>query len=307
MTQCRLSIVVPAFNEERDLPSLLRSLEPLIGDPSVEVLVVDNGSRDATAQVAGSFGARAVSIERISVGAARNVGARAASGRVLAFLDADVVVSESWARAMLALAGDEQWEGEITGDVCDVSPTPSWLERHWFRAIYQSGGRNYLNSGNLAMARGDFVAAGGFDERLVTGEDSDLCLRSVARGIRLVPRRELHVHHMGYPRTLREFMRREAWHGRGDFTSLQAIGASPVAVATFIFIALHAVALVGALSGKLWIAAGAVGAIAALCVACSFRKFWKAPLSSRAVNAVVYYFYFAGRARSAWDVATSAA
>jgi glycosyltransferase involved in cell wall biosynthesis len=295
-----LSIVVPAFNEQRDLPSLLKSLRPFKADPRVEVLVVDNGSFDDTGQIAIDLGAQVVRIARTTVAAARNIGARAARGRVLAFLDADIVVTELWRGEIIRLADDLEWRGEISGDVCDVAPAPSWIEQHWFRAIYERGSRNYMNSGNLVIVRDDFLAIGGFDEALVTGEDSDLCLRGVARGMTLTPRRALHAHHLGYPRTLSQFMRREAWHGRGDFASLRSAVRSPVALAAFAFMVLHASAFVALILGEVAIVLGALGAVAGLCLLASFRKFRKASLTSRLINAAIYYCYFAGRTRSLW-------
>lgn len=98
MSEPTLSVVIPAFNEAdylpRYLPTVLASLRRweeisgLVG----EVIVVDNASTDATADIAASFGARTVAEPVRSIGRVRNTGARVARGRMLFFTDADVAL-----------------------------------------------------------------------------------------------------------------------------------------------------------------------------------------------------------------------
>ena len=96
MREPELSLVIPAYNEERYLPRLLTSLAEAsaryaAGGGSVELIVADNQSTDATARVAADGGAQVVRVEERRIAAARNGGAAAARGRNLAFLDADTV------------------------------------------------------------------------------------------------------------------------------------------------------------------------------------------------------------------------
>jgi glycosyltransferase involved in cell wall biosynthesis len=91
-----LSLVIPAYNEARYLPRLLASLAVArqrfaAAGGTMEIIVADNLSTDATAQVAEASGARVVRVERRRIAAARNGGAAAARGAILAFLDADTV------------------------------------------------------------------------------------------------------------------------------------------------------------------------------------------------------------------------
>ncbi len=95
-----LSLVIPAYNEERYLPPTLSHLHQAReflsrgGGPPVEVIVVDNGSVDQTARVAAALGATMLTERIRSIAAARNAGARAAAGDALVFLDADTIVPE---------------------------------------------------------------------------------------------------------------------------------------------------------------------------------------------------------------------
>src|SRR3954470_24814615 len=93
------SFIVPAWNEERDLPKCLESLQRQILPPNlsaVEIIVVDNQSTDSTAEVARSLGARIVSVPPGSPSKSRNAGAREALGGWLAFIDADSELAPDW-------------------------------------------------------------------------------------------------------------------------------------------------------------------------------------------------------------------
>ena len=93
----KFSIIIPAYNEERYLPRLLKSIETARsnysgGRDAIEVIVADNCSTDRTAQVAAERGARVVSVAKRRIAAARNGGARTAVGEILCFIDADSAV-----------------------------------------------------------------------------------------------------------------------------------------------------------------------------------------------------------------------
>ena len=89
-----LSIVIPARNEEQELPGTLDSVRKAVTEVDVaaddiEVIVVDDGSTDRTAEIAASRGATVLSVAIHNIGQVRNAGAEAASGDWLVFLDAD--------------------------------------------------------------------------------------------------------------------------------------------------------------------------------------------------------------------------
>ena len=91
------SVIIPAYNEESYLPRLLRSIAVARanysgGPEQVEVVVADNCSTDATAEVAAAHGARVVNVVKRRIAAARNGGARAATGEILCFIDADSAI-----------------------------------------------------------------------------------------------------------------------------------------------------------------------------------------------------------------------
>src|SRR5688500_14589745 len=90
-----LSFVVPAYNEEKYLPATLAAIHAAAreaGEP-YEVVVADDNSSDRTADVAAEGGARVVTVHNRQIAATRNAGARATSGDMLIFVDADTTVN----------------------------------------------------------------------------------------------------------------------------------------------------------------------------------------------------------------------
>jgi GT2 family glycosyltransferase len=156
-------------------------------DEPWEVVVADNGSRDASVALARDWASRCSAIRVIDAStkagpaAARNVGVDEARGQLLAFCDADDVVRPGWLQAWVtALASADVVAGvfdlhSLNGVVAgDLAPA----------ATSQLG---FLPAGlaaNLAVHRNAFVAVGGFDETRFVGEDIDLCWRLQLAGYR---------------------------------------------------------------------------------------------------------------------------
>jgi glycosyltransferase involved in cell wall biosynthesis len=167
-----LSFIVPAYNEELELPSTLSAIHAAAtasAEP-YEIIVVNDASTDATAAVAAAGGARVVTIDRRQIAAARNAGAGAARGEVLFFVDADTRIAPSHvAGALRALAAGCAGGGaRVTTD----GEIPLWgrIFVHVFSAFYFTAAN--LGAGAfLFTTRENFQAAGGFDNGLFAGEE----------------------------------------------------------------------------------------------------------------------------------------
>jgi glycosyltransferase involved in cell wall biosynthesis len=170
-----LSFVVPAYNEEGVLGATLdRLLESAraAGEP-FEVIVANDGSTDATREMALSKGVRVVDVRLRQIAGTRNAGARAAKGDVLVFVDADTLLPLATLREALAAleAGAVGGGAFVTFD-----QRPSLTQRFLmviFTAVYMRLCR--WAAGCFIFARREaFEAAGGFDERYYASEEIHL-------------------------------------------------------------------------------------------------------------------------------------
>jgi glycosyltransferase involved in cell wall biosynthesis len=184
----RLSVVVPAFNEEAYLPATLASLARQQVPGGFEVVVVDNASTDATAEVAARAGARVVREQTPGVCAARQRGTEEARGAIVVSTDADTVHPDGWL-ARLAARFDAEDVVAVAGP-CRYLDPPWWARIFpvgWFAvigAVHALTGRVlYLTATNVAFRRDGFP---GYDTRLTQGGDEVDLLRRLRRCGRVV-------------------------------------------------------------------------------------------------------------------------
>jgi glycosyltransferase involved in cell wall biosynthesis len=291
------SFVIPAFNEERSIGRTIESIHAaMAGRWKYEINVVDNGSTDDTRTIASRLGARVFSRIEGTIGSIRNAGVQQSRGNVIVFLDADVVLTDAWAaRFPETLLMLNEHPSVVTGSICGVPADAGWLERLWFGARRDSAS-SHIGTGHMIMTRSMFERIGGFDETLATGEDYELSRRAVAEGGSIVLDVRLRVEHLGFPRTLGMFLKREMWHGRSDFRSVSSILSSRVAIAALIFLFLHLVLILSLGTGSFALAAGALAAISILCFGSSVWKYRGQPLWVIALNAGLFWLYYLGRA-----------
>jgi len=184
-----LSFVIPAHDEAPRLPATLAALHAAAraGGLDYEIVVVDDASTDGTGAVATAHGARVVRVEHRQIAATRNAGARAASGDVLVFVDADThVPAATLAAALEALrAGAAGGGARLRFDA--VLP---WLQRLGVGAAVALVRALRIAPGCFVFCtRTAFDATGGFDEAWYAGEDVAMS-RALARAGRFVLLRE---------------------------------------------------------------------------------------------------------------------
>jgi GT2 family glycosyltransferase len=200
---------------EAALGSVLRAASQ---SPGTEVIAVDHRSADGSSELLqASFGphCRIVPVDAGTPAAVRNAGVAAASGTVLCFVDADVVIEPGYvARALEIL---DRTGAAATGCTVRVPATDSWIARVWDQLHRPTGDgwRAWLASANLVVRRDAFVRVGGFDPELETGEDAELCQRLRAAGHRIYESAALDALHLDNPGSLGAFFRKEAWRALG--------------------------------------------------------------------------------------------
>jgi GT2 family glycosyltransferase len=229
MSSPNVSVIVPTFQRASTLETTLAALCALdYPEERLEILVIDDGSTDATPATVASF--RPVRYFRQAnsgVAAARNRGASLARGEILVFVDDDIVVSPDNVRRHLATRS-EYGDCIVSGDASFAVDLRSLLEsspfgrfRLWVEDFskthhavsWGSQGRIHpltVPTGNISIPRDVFSSLGGFDERFPVGaEDQDLCLRARAAGCAIVHDYDIRVVHNDQHRDLLALCRRE--------------------------------------------------------------------------------------------------
>jgi glycosyltransferase involved in cell wall biosynthesis len=204
-----LSVVIPVNNGGRDFERCLRGLR----DSSwtdYELVVVDDGSTDATAALAEDFGARVIRHPRkLGPAAARNAGALAATAPLIFFVDADVAVHrDAIERAVARFEVDRELVG-LFGSYDDDPEAPGLVSRfrnllHHY--VHQSGlfvddvrPAHTFWTGCGLIRRDVFLEAGGFDPQLYRRpaiEDIELGYRITRAGHRIVLARDVQATHL---------------------------------------------------------------------------------------------------------------
>ncbi|WP_290818572.1 glycosyltransferase family 2 protein [Halovivax sp.] len=201
-----VSVVVPVYNDPDGIRATLDSLvDQTYPETASEVIVVDNDSTDETPAVARSVAADHPGLVRLvreteiqSSYAARNAGVRAASGDVIAFVDADVVADADWLEAGVEAMGERG--AEYLGCRVDVPcPEPTFAGR--YNAATGFPVRRYVEEGSFAptcalfVARAVFADVGTFDGGLVSGGDVEFGRRVAASGRKIHYAPEARVEH----------------------------------------------------------------------------------------------------------------
>jgi len=178
-----ISFIVPAHNEELELPATLAAIHAAAMDVAqpYQIIVVDDASTDATSEIAMRAGAKVVRIERRQIAAARNAGGQAAQGEYLFFVDADTRIKQTHiTEAITALqAGYAGGSARVAMD----GFIPIWgrMLLRGFSSIYF--GLNLGAGAFLFTTRHNFEATGGFDEQYFVGEEVyfSLALKNLGR------------------------------------------------------------------------------------------------------------------------------
>lgn len=174
----RISVVIPSYNEERHIAEALTHLRRI--QPGLEIILGDGHSADRTAEMARPFVDKIVFETKRSIGAGRNVGAKAATGDIIVFNDADTRVPKEFFDRLQSVFKDPK----VVGMGCRILPEePTWFQEWMFNIFnlmiwFSVFIRKPMLSGPVCAYRKDaFYAVGGFDEEMKASEDQDLCLR----------------------------------------------------------------------------------------------------------------------------------
>lgn len=217
----RISVVICAYNAEATLDECLRHACAL-DYPGLEIVVVDDGSTDATADIARRHErARLVRIPHGGLSVARNAGCEAATGDLVAYLDSDAYPPPEWPW-YLALGLDSPVLGGVGGP--NVPPASDGRGAHQvarapggpLHVLVADDRAEHVPGCNMAFWRRVLQEVGGFDPVYTSaGDDVDLCWRVLDRGWEIGFHPAALVWHHRRP-GLRPYLRQQRGYGRSE-------------------------------------------------------------------------------------------
>ncbi len=186
-----VSIVVPAYNAEETIGPLLDSLLAL-DYPDFEVIVVNDGSEDATGAIVGRFPVGLINQQHRGASAARDAGLRRASGEIVAYVDSDVAAETDWLRHLVEPFTDPRVAATtgctvfLRNDKCTSWMRSLDIER---RNANRKGDTRLANGPNSAFRRSVLLEIGGFNPEWFHAEDTEVSykIREKGHSIRYVP------------------------------------------------------------------------------------------------------------------------
>ncbi len=215
-----ISIIIPVYNRSEQIARLLRTLvQQQYARRKFEIIVVDDGSTDATAAVARHCLEDAAKQDTSAVVAytiitktnggpasARNCGAAAAQGEILAFIDSDCLASPEWLRSLADVFAQHTCAG--VGAAIINQGVGTWtanylVHSNFYRHRVKNGVVEYLITINAAFRKIDFERIHGFHEFAdVWNEDADLSFKIRSSGASLAVTDSSQVIHTGVPSTV---------------------------------------------------------------------------------------------------------
>jgi len=195
-----ISVIIPAKDAAETLAACLEAVLSQEGvSASYEVILVDDGSRDATAAIAERFDVRLIRQENAGPGAARNAGVKASHGEILAFTDADCAPSPDWLKRLTKPFSDPQVAG-VKGvyRTHQNGLVPRFVQQEYeykYQRLVKQATIDFIDTYSAAYRRQIFIDNGGFDPALPAGQDAELSFRLARKGYKLIFAPEAFVYH----------------------------------------------------------------------------------------------------------------
>ena len=220
MSIVKYSVIVPAYNAGKTIGDCLGALTHQSLVPAVyEVIVVDDGSKDGTAEVVKTFPVRYFRQANRGPAAARNHGAREAHGEIILFTDSDCVPSAEWIAEMIKPFGDPDVvavKGAYRTNQRSLMARFAQVEfEERFELLKRAASIDMVDTYSAAYRSDVFRQAGGFDESfpVANNEDTELSYKLSLMGRKMVFNPDAVVYHLNHPDSLRRYARLKFWRG----------------------------------------------------------------------------------------------
>jgi GT2 family glycosyltransferase len=216
----RVSVVVCSCNGARTIGETCEALLDL-DYPDYEVIVIDDGSQDATGAIASRFGFKVVSTENRGLSAARNTGLEAATGEIVAYVDDDAAPDPHWLRYLVHTFETTEFAAVGGPNIppVDDPPTAACVARAPggpIHVLLSDTEAEHIPGCNMAFRRDALMEIGGFDEGFTTaGDDVDVCWRIQDRSWKIAFNPAAMVWHRRRD-TVRGYLRQQRGYGRAE-------------------------------------------------------------------------------------------
>ncbi len=216
----RISVIVPVFNSEKTIGKCLDSLlNQAFPREDYEVIIVDDGSTDSTAQILKGYSVKVITQTNRGPATARNVGAEEAKGEILLFTDADCVPSENWVEEMLKPFHDEEVKavkGAYKTRQKSMVARFSQLEfEERFELLKKAPSIDMVDTYSAGYRKKGFIHMKGFDTSfpVANNEDTELSYRMSSQGHKMVFNPNAIVYHLGHSESLKKYAVLKFWRG----------------------------------------------------------------------------------------------
>ncbi len=212
----KVSIIVASYNSQQTIEECLKSLLALdYTKGSIEVIVMDGGSKDATVKIAEKFPIEVVSI-RLNAPAAYNYAMKIVQHPILGFVDADAKVEAGWLKHLVPHLEEPKVAG-VSGGIETWNTDNKWARsigyelKNRYRRIGKYAGR--IATMNLLLKKEVIEEAGGWDENLPSQYDTDLGYRLSAKGYKIAYEPNAVCYHYNRP-TLHAYYKQQLQYGK---------------------------------------------------------------------------------------------
>ncbi|MBI3378245.1 MAG: glycosyltransferase [Nitrospirae bacterium] len=214
------SVIIPAYNADGTIGKCLESLmNQSVPKEAYEIIVLDDGSTDSTAEKAKKFSVRYFFQTNQGPATARNAGAKEAKGEIILFTDSDCIPGKNWIEKMavpfnnpevMAVKGAYKTEQKtLTARFAQIE----FEER--FNMLKKTESIDMVDTYSAGYRKSVFISLGGFDPSfpVANNEDTELSYKMSRSGYKMVFNPDAIVYHLNHPDSVKRYARLKFWRG----------------------------------------------------------------------------------------------
>lgn len=215
-----VSVIVPVYNSQIYISKCIEALlAQTYNLENYELIVVDDGSTDRTANIIRSYPVKYIYQKNQGPAAARNNGVKEAGGRIVLFTDSDCVPARNWIEEMVRPFKSPDIaavKGAYLTSQKEIVARFSQVEfEERFEMLKKTESIDMVDTYSAGFRKAIFLQMGGFDTSfpVANNEDTDLSYRMSKQGFKMVFNPDAIVHHLKHPDSIKKYARLKFWRG----------------------------------------------------------------------------------------------